>query len=148
MSSKKAVLFSETKMEEWVYKSPVKNSRNGLNLFIDASPTNQSSVKVQFPKCRCPFGIQEKKADATEFSRRNLELSADDEAMQKWVAAFDVHPWAQFSLKYILANPAVTCVISGTSIPKHLIDNLSAGYGRLPDPDQTQRMEAVIRGLM
>lgn len=89
MSSKKAVLFSETKMDEWVYKSPVKNSRNGLNLFIDASKTNQSSVKVQFPKCRCPFGIQEKKADATEFSRRNLELSADDEAMQKWVAAFD-----------------------------------------------------------
>lgn len=76
-------------MEEWVFKSPVKNSRNGLNLFIDASKTNQSSVKVQFPKCRCPFGIQEKKADATEFSRRNLELSADDEAMQKWVAAFD-----------------------------------------------------------
>jgi diketogulonate reductase-like aldo/keto reductase len=68
--------------------------------------------------------------------------------LPEWVAEFDCHSWAQFSLKYILANPAVTCVISGTSSPKHLIDNLSAGYGRLPDPDQTQRMEAVIRGLM
>ena len=42
---------------------------------------------------------------------------------------------------------AVTCVISGTSNPKHVIDNLSAGYGRLPDPDYLRQMEGVIRAL-
>lgn len=68
--------------------------------------------------------------------------------LPEWASEFDCHSWAQFSLKYILAHPAVTCVISGTSNPKHVIDNLGAGYGRLPDPDQMERMEAVIRGLM
>lgn len=86
---KKAVLMKDVSMGEWVYKNPVKNSRNGLNLFIDASKTNQSSVRVQLPKCRCPFGIDQKKADAGEYSRRNLELSADDEEMQAFLAAFD-----------------------------------------------------------
>lgn len=70
-----------------------------------------------------------------------------DQALPDWAAEFDCHSWAQFSLKYILAHPAVTCVITETANPKHLIDNLGAGYGRLPDPDQTQRMESVIRAL-
>lgn len=65
-----------------------------------------------------------------------------------WAADFDCHSWAQFSLKYILAQPAVNCVLTETSNPEHAIDNLGAGYGRLPDADQRQRMEAVIRELM
>ena len=71
-----------------------------------------------------------------------------NQALPEWAGDFDCHSWAQFSLKYILAHPAVTCVITETSNPKHVIDNLGSGYGRLPDPDQTQRMETVIRGLM
>ncbi|MEJ2129779.1 MAG: aldo/keto reductase [Woeseiaceae bacterium] len=70
------------------------------------------------------------------------------QALPGWAADFDCHSWAQFSLKYILAHPAVTCVITETSNPKHVIDNLGAGYGRLPDADQTRQMEAVIRGLL
>ena len=71
-----------------------------------------------------------------------------NQALPEWAGDFDCHSWAQFSLKYILAHPAVTCVITETSNPKHLIDNLGAGFGRLPDPDQTRQMEAVIRGFM
>jgi diketogulonate reductase-like aldo/keto reductase len=65
-----------------------------------------------------------------------------------WAAEFDCHSWAQFSLKYILAQPAVNCVLTETSNPEHAVDNLGAGYGRLPDTDQQRRMEAVIRELM
>ncbi|MCH8099426.1 MAG: aldo/keto reductase [Proteobacteria bacterium] len=68
--------------------------------------------------------------------------------LPEWAADFDCHSWAQFSLKYILAHPAVNCVLTETSNPEHAIDNLSAGFGRLPDIDQRQRMEAVIRALM
>ena len=91
MSGKKAVPYEQTKatMSEWVYKDPVKNSRNGLTLYIDQSKTQPTSIKVQLPKCRCPFGIADKKADAGEYSRRNLELSADDAGLQEWVANFD-----------------------------------------------------------
>jgi len=41
--------------------------------------------------------------------------------------------WGQLFLKYVLADPAVTCVIPGTSNPRHLGDNLGAGGGLLPD---------------
>jgi aryl-alcohol dehydrogenase-like predicted oxidoreductase len=68
--------------------------------------------------------------------------------LPEWAADFDCDSWAQFSLKYILANPTVNCVLTETSNPEHAIDNLGAGFGRLPDADERKRMEAVIRELM
>lgn len=61
-----------------------------------------------------------------------------------WAAEFDCASWGQFFLKYILANPAVTCVIPGTSKPRHMRDNAAAGFGRLPDEATRQRMRALI----
>ena len=68
--------------------------------------------------------------------------------LPEWAAEFDCDSWAQFSLKYILAHPTVNCVLTETSNPDHAIDNLGAGYGRLPDDDHRKRMETVIRALM
>jgi len=64
-----------------------------------------------------------------------------------WAAEFDCASWGQFFLKYILSHPAVTCVIPGTSKAKHLIDNLGAGMGRLPDEAQRQKMVEWLRNL-
>ena len=57
-----------------------------------------------------------------------------------WVAEFDCSSWGQFFLKFILAHPAVTCVIPGTSKVHHMQDNMAAGHGRLPDDAQRQEM--------
>ncbi|MEX2230937.1 MAG: aldo/keto reductase [Cyclobacteriaceae bacterium] len=57
-----------------------------------------------------------------------------------WAKEFDCNSWGQFFLKYILSNPAVTCVIPGTSKPHHMLDNLGAGIGRLPTEKQRQEM--------
>lgn len=64
-----------------------------------------------------------------------------------WVAEFDCASWAQFFLKYILANPAVTCVIPATSKPGHLVDNMAAGTGRLPDAATRRRMVQLVESL-
>ena len=48
--------------------------------------------------------------------------------------------WAQAFLKFILANDAVTCVIPGTSDPKHAIDNCGAMKGRLPTQEERERL--------
>ena len=48
--------------------------------------------------------------------------------------------WAQAFLKFILADPRVTCVIPGTSDPKHARDNLAAARGRLPDAAERERL--------
>ena len=61
-----------------------------------------------------------------------------------WAKEFDCHSWAQFFLKYILAHPAVTCVIPGTSKPHHMIDNMGAGYGKLPSERQRQEMIKIV----
>ena len=64
-----------------------------------------------------------------------------------WAAEFDCASWGQFFLKFILAHPAVSCLIPGTSKPHHLLDNLGAGYGRLPDPAQRAKMLALFKDL-
>lgn len=67
--------------------------------------------------------------------------------MPNWAAEFDCESWAQFSLKFILSHPAVTCVLTETANPEHLRDNLGAGYGALPDAATRQRMVEHLRSL-
>jgi diketogulonate reductase-like aldo/keto reductase len=60
-----------------------------------------------------------------------------------WAAEFDCTSWAQLFLKYVLAEPAVTCVIPATGNPEHIKDNLAAGFGRLPDARERRRIRAL-----
>lgn len=61
-----------------------------------------------------------------------------------WAADFDCKSWAQFFLKFILSHPAVTCAIPGTDKLSHLIDNLGAATGRLPDENQRRKMLELV----
>jgi diketogulonate reductase-like aldo/keto reductase len=61
-----------------------------------------------------------------------------------WAAEIDCRSWAQFFLKWIVAHPAVTCVIPATNNPRHLEDNMAGGVGRLPDAKMRQRMIALV----
>lgn len=80
-------------------------------------------------------------AQASLFSRvRGKDVPA-------WAAEFDCRSWGQFFLKYILGHPAVTCVIPATGKPQHLVDNMMAGIGRLPDAAMRKRMVAFTDGL-
>lgn len=58
----------------------------------------------------------------------------------EWAAGFGCESWGQYFLKFILSHPAVTCVIPGTSKPHHMRDNLGAGRGRLPSPEERKKM--------
>lgn len=64
-----------------------------------------------------------------------------------WTAEFDCESWAQFSLKYILGHPAVTCVVAETSDTEHMIDNVRAGFGRLPDEAARRRIRELAATL-
>lgn len=61
-----------------------------------------------------------------------------------WVKDLGAESWAQFSLKYILANPAVTCVLTETTNPRHMAENARAAFGRLPDAAERARMRELI----
>jgi aryl-alcohol dehydrogenase-like predicted oxidoreductase len=78
------------------------------------------------------------------FGAGNLFERVRAKALPDWAAEFDCKSWAQFLLKWIVAHPAVTCVIPATRNPRHLEDNMQGGSGRLPDEKLRQRMlEAV-----
>jgi len=67
------------------------------------------------------------------FESGSLFNAVKGKKLPEWAAENDIQSWGQYFLKYILSNEAVNCVIPGTSNPKHVIDNMGAGFGRLPD---------------
>lgn len=78
------------------------------------------------------------------FESGSLFRRVKDKRLPAWAAEFDCHSWAQFFLKFILANPSVTCVIPGTSKERHMLDNMGAGFGKLPSEKQRQQMIKAI----
>jgi aryl-alcohol dehydrogenase-like predicted oxidoreductase len=81
------------------------------------------------------------------FSFGGLFPRVKGKPLPPWAADFDCASWAQFFLKYLLGNPAVTCVIPGTRRVAHLQDNVRAGMGRLPDAAMRKRMVEYLDGL-
>jgi diketogulonate reductase-like aldo/keto reductase len=67
------------------------------------------------------------------FESGSLFNAVKGKKLPEWAAENDIQSWGQYFLKYILTNEAVNCVIPGTSNPKHVVDNMGAGFGRLPD---------------
>ena len=68
-------------------------------------------------------------------------------ALPDWARQFDCATWAELFLKYVLAEPAVTCVIPATGNPDHMKDNLGAGIGTLPDARQRQQIRELWDAL-
>lgn len=68
-------------------------------------------------------------------------------ALPEWAGDFDCTSWAQLFLKYIFAEPAVTCAIPATADPAHMEDDLKAGFGRLPDPGQREQIRRLWDAL-
>jgi diketogulonate reductase-like aldo/keto reductase len=63
-----------------------------------------------------------------------------------WAREF-ADSWGQFFLKFIVSHPAITCVIPATSKMHHMIDNLAAGFGIMPDEPTRQRMIRYIQNI-
>jgi diketogulonate reductase-like aldo/keto reductase len=61
-----------------------------------------------------------------------------------WAAEFECTSWAQFSLQYILANPAVTCVLTETTSAEHMAENALAAFAPVPREAARRRMRRFI----
>jgi diketogulonate reductase-like aldo/keto reductase len=64
-----------------------------------------------------------------------------------FAAEFDAANWAQFFLKWVISNPAVTCALPSTSNPAHAVENMGALVGRLPTPAMRRRMVAHMETI-
>lgn len=67
--------------------------------------------------------------------------------LPSWAAEFDCASWAQFSLKYILAHPGVNCVLTETTNPRHMLENIESAFGRMPDQATRRRMRELVLSL-
>jgi diketogulonate reductase-like aldo/keto reductase len=81
------------------------------------------------------------------FGAGDLFSKVRSKPLPDWVAEFDCRSWAQFFLKWIIANPAITCAIPATDKPDHLEDNMHGGIGRLPDAAMRRRMTEFVSSL-
>lgn len=59
----------------------------------------------------------------------------------------DCTSWGQFYLKFVIAHPAVTCLIPATAKAKHMRDNMGAGFGAVPSARQREQMLSIYHSL-
>lgn len=78
------------------------------------------------------------------FVRGDLFRRVGRKPLPDVAAELDCDSPAQLFLKWILGHPAVTCVIPATTKVKHMVDNLGAAAGPLPDAGQRELIEAWI----
>ena len=64
-----------------------------------------------------------------------------------WAAEIDCANWAQVLLKFVVSHPAVTCAIPATSRVDHLIENMGALHGKMPDAKLRARIIAAVEAL-
>jgi aryl-alcohol dehydrogenase-like predicted oxidoreductase len=81
------------------------------------------------------------------FGRTRLWNRVGDAAIPEWAAEIGVESWGQFFIKYAAAHPAVTAVTPATSKAHHMLDNLGAGMGELPDAAMQKRMVEFVDAL-
>jgi aryl-alcohol dehydrogenase-like predicted oxidoreductase len=81
------------------------------------------------------------------FGRTRLWDRVEGHEVPAWAAEFGATTWAQFFLKFAASHPAVTAVTPATSKPHHMIDNMTAARGRLPDDAERKRMVDFIAAL-
>jgi diketogulonate reductase-like aldo/keto reductase len=79
------------------------------------------------------------------FDDGKLLARLKDRPLPAWAGEIDCASWAQLLLKFVIAHPAVTCVIPATGKLRNLQDNLAAGRGRLPDARLRQLIIEAVR---
>lgn len=81
------------------------------------------------------------------YQRGSLFRAVRGKPLPDWAREIDCLSWGQYFLKFIAAHPAVTCIIPATSKVRHMIDNMGAGFGRLPDEAMRRRMIAYLESI-
>jgi aryl-alcohol dehydrogenase-like predicted oxidoreductase len=96
-----------------------------------------------------PLAIEQKLAVLINrpYMKGALFRSVKGKTLPGWAKEFDCTSWGQFFLKFVVSHPAVTCAIPATTKVHHMIDNMAAGFGRLPDAAMRMRMLRYFEGL-
>jgi aryl-alcohol dehydrogenase-like predicted oxidoreductase len=81
------------------------------------------------------------------FGRSSLFRRVAGASVPDWAQEAGMETWPQFLLKFVIGHPAMTVVTPATSQPSHMLENLSAGAGALPDAAMRKRMIGWVEKL-
>jgi diketogulonate reductase-like aldo/keto reductase len=81
------------------------------------------------------------------FRQGSLTERLERHPLPGWAADLQCGSWAQALLKFIISHPAVTCAIPATSRVDHVLENMAAAAGPLPDARLRARMIADVQRL-
>jgi aryl-alcohol dehydrogenase-like predicted oxidoreductase len=113
-------------------------------LQIDYSLDDREAERRLIPLC---IGLRTAILTAVPLGHGELFRQVRGRPLPQWASEFDATSWAQFFLKFVLGNEAVTAAIPATNNPRHMADNLGAGRGRMPNAAQRRRMVQFIESV-
>lgn len=105
-------------------------SRNAENRLLDAAASLGVATIINRP-----------------FGEGSLFNKVKGKPLPPWAYENNIDSWSTYFLKYIIAHPAVTCVIPATANPKHAHDNVMAGTGKLPGTGIKKKMVDYLQSL-
>lgn len=78
------------------------------------------------------------------YQRGELFSRVKGKILPELAKELNITSWGQYFLKYIISHPAITCAIPATTKAKHMLDNMAAQFGQLPDEKtRTQMLRSV-----
>ena len=116
---------------------------------LDFVQLNYSIVERKAEERLLPLAAERRVAVLVNrpFAQAGLFGRVRGKSLPPWAAEIGCSTWAQFFLKFVVSHPAVTCAIPATSNVKHLVDNMQAGVGPLPDKATRARMARHVAQL-
>lgn len=81
------------------------------------------------------------------FEKARLFKVVEGRPLPPFAKEFGAGNWAQFFLKWVISNPAVTCVLPATADPNHAAENVGALRGPLPDREMRTRMVQHMQSI-
>ena len=81
------------------------------------------------------------------FRQGDLIRVVERHPVPAWAAEIGAASWAQLLLKFIVSHPAITCAIPATSQVAHVVENVRAAGGPMPDAAMRRRIIASVESL-
>jgi diketogulonate reductase-like aldo/keto reductase len=79
--------------------------------------------------------------------KARLHKLVEGRPLPDFAKEFGAETWSAFFLKWVISNPAITVALPATTNPDHLLENMAAMRGLLPDAAMRKRMVAYMETI-
>ncbi len=138
-----------TGIAHWMYEAYDDIENVLRNIDVDFLQINYSIISRKAEERILPLAMEKGVAVMTNmaFEKARLFELVKNTSLPPFAKELGITNWGCYFLKYVLANPTVTCALIGTSNPEHLKQNMEALSGDLPDTKMKEKMIAYLEKI-